>query len=118
MRHIATAVAAAIALAAALLFVQTPAHAGGDSWTGPDKAAHFAGGAALGAFGTLASERKSVGYGLGCLAGLAKEISDRKRTGFSARDWGVTCAGALLGAQMGGYLVQATRRGVVMSKEF
>lgn len=117
MRKIAAAVAAAIALAAAL-FVQTPAQAGDDRWTGPDKKLHLAGGAVLGGFGTLASERKDVGFGLGCLAGLAKEISDRGRTGFSARDWGVTCAGALLGAQLGEYFIEVRRRGVALNKAF
>jgi len=111
LRNITTA----IVLAAAL---QTSALAGGDSWTGPDKVMHLAGGAVLGGFGTLASERKDVGFGLGCLAGLAKEIGDRGRTGFSARDWGVTCAGALLGAWAGGYLIEVRRHGVALSRAF
>lgn len=111
MRNITTA----MVLAAAW---QTSALAGGDSWTGPDKVMHLAGGAVLGGFGTLATERKDLGTGLGCLAGLAKEVADRNRTGFSARDWAVTCAGAWLGAQVGGYLVQVQRRGVAVSKAF
>jgi putative lipoprotein len=108
MRKLATALALAAALSAQA-----------DEWTGPDKVKHFGGGALLGTAGTLVTESKALGFGVGCLTGLAKEVTDsRGGTGFSAKDLTVTCAGALLGAYFGGWLVNVTRNSVSVSKAF
>jgi hypothetical protein len=89
-----------------------------DKWTGPDKKLHLAGGFVLGGGVTLMTENKHAGFGAGCLAGLAKEIADRKSTGFSVKDWAVTCGGAWLGAQVGDYLVSVTRNSIRVSRSF
>jgi uncharacterized protein YfiM (DUF2279 family) len=108
MRKIATAIALAAALSA---------HA--DEWTTPDKPKHFGGGLLLGTVGTLVTESKALGFGVGCLTGLAKEVTDHGgATCFSAKDLTVTCAGALLGAYVGGWLVNVTRNRVSVSKAF
>jgi uncharacterized protein YfiM (DUF2279 family) len=89
-----------------------------DKWIASDKFMHFGGGAVLGGFGTVITENKHAGFGIGCLAGLAKEISDRRGTGFSMKDWAVTCGGAWLGAQLGDYLVRVTRNSIQVSRSF
>jgi uncharacterized protein YfiM (DUF2279 family) len=103
-------------IAALTIALAAPANA--DKWTGPDKTLHFGGGFVLGGFGTLVTEDKRKGFGLGCVAGLAKEIADRKGSGFSVKDWAVTCGGAWLGAQVGEYLVQVTRNSIRVSRSF
>jgi putative lipoprotein len=92
---------------------------GQDKWTGPDKVKHFTGGLLLGTVGTLVTESKGHGLGVGCLTGLAKEVTDsRGGTGFSVKDLTVTCAGAWLGAQLGGWLVHVTRNSIRVSRSF
>lgn len=99
---VALLVAALMALGASAAFAQ-------DTWGGPDKQGHLIGGALLGYGVTVVSQRRAWGFGAGCLAGLAKELYDRGRTGFSAKDLTVTCAGALVGSLAGGWVIAATR---------
>jgi putative lipoprotein len=105
--------AIAIALAAAL-------SAQADEWTGPDKVQHAVMGTAIGAVTTAATESKALGFGAGCLAGLAKELSDGRTggTGFSAKDLTVTCAGALVGIFLGEWMLSVQRNRVSVSKAF
>ena len=86
-----------------------------DSWTGRDKQMHAIAGAAVALPVTLATG--STGYGLaaGCAVGVAKELADKYRPGHVAsyRDAVVTCAGAAIGAAIGGVIVAPTERGGV-----
>jgi putative lipoprotein len=93
---------------------------GQDKWSGYDKKQHLAMGLVIGTVGTAAAESKALGFGAGCLAGLAKELLDNRSggTGFSAKDLTVTCAGALLGTVVGGWLIEAGRREIRASRSF
>ena len=80
---------------------------GPDSWTSPDKAAHFVASAPLGAVGaSFAGPSASLGtrllYGtlIGSLPGLAKELADGRNAkgDASVRDMVFNIAGAALGA--------------------
>lgn len=85
-----------------------------DSWTGRDKQMHFAAGAAIALPVTLATG--STGYGLaaGCGVGVLKEVADKRRPGHvaSSKDAIVTCAGAAVGAYLGGVIVAPADRGI------
>jgi VanZ family protein len=101
LRHVALAAAIAAAFAAPDARAQT------DGWTSPDKALHFGLSAPFGAFAaTLApkdagtGQRMLYGAALGALPGLAKELSDARRSGAdaSARDMAFNVLGAAVGA--------------------
>ena len=102
------------ALGAFLLALAAAAHA--DSWTGRDKQMHLAAGAAIAMPVTLATG--STGYGLaaGCGVGVLKEVADTQRAGPtpSVKDAIVTCAGAAIGAQLGGFFIAPRRDGVTI----
>ena len=103
------------ALGALLIALAAAAHA--DSWTGRDKQMHLAAGAAIALPVTLATG--STGYGLaaGCGVGVLKEVADTQRAGHtpSVKDTIVTCAGALVGSQLGGLIVVPRRDGVTVA---
>lgn len=80
-----------------------------DTWTGPDKPAHFFGGALIGGAVTAGTGKPLYGLAAGCGAGALKEFADRSTTGFSSKDLVVTCLGAGLGAYGVNWLI--TRQG-------
>lgn len=89
-------------ITAALLLAATAAHA--DDWHGADKALHLRAGTAIALAGTTLTGSPLLGMGLGCGAGLAKEMADmrhRETHDVSAKDAVVTCLGASLGAATG-----------------
>jgi uncharacterized protein YfiM (DUF2279 family) len=82
----------------------TPIFAHADSWTGPDKTLHFAGGAVVGAAVTLATDKPLYGIAAGAAVGLAKELYDsqhRDKHTPSSKDFAVTVAGAVVGSYSG-----------------
>lgn len=85
-----------------------------DSWTGRDKQMHFAAGAAVALPVTLITRDVSHGIVAGCAVGVAKELADKYRPSHVAsyRDAIVTCAGAAVGAYLGGVIVAPADRGV------
>lgn len=100
-----------------LIAVATAANA--DQWTGQDKTIHLAAGAATGALVTGFTKREGLGIAAGCGLGALKEIYDsgHKRTHTpSAKDFGVTCAGAFLGSALTGFTLR--RNGFTLSRSF
>ena len=88
-----------------------------DSWTGQDKAKHLAVGAVIGAAGTLVFKKPEYGFLAGTVAGLGKELYDRKGHGTcSAQDFAVTALGAAAGAYGTAWIV--TPRFVGVSVRF
>lgn len=85
-----------------------------DSWTGRDKQMHAIAGAAIALPVTLITRDVSHGIVAGCAVGVAKELADKYRPGHVAsyRDAIVTCAGAAIGAALGGVIVAPAERGV------
>jgi len=89
-------------LAALVFAVSSSAYA--DSWTGPDKTLHFAGGAVIGAAVTMYTDKPIYGIAAGAAVGLAKELYDarnRDKHTPSAKDFAVTVAGAVVGSYTG-----------------
>ena len=108
-----TRIGAAIG-ASLILALSACTDAQADSWTGRDKQMHFAAGAAVALPVTLITRDVSHGIVAGCAVGVAKEIADKYRPGHVAsyRDAVVTCAGAAVGAALGGVIVAPAERGV------
>ena len=100
--------------ASLMLALSACSDAQADSCTGRDRQMRLAAGAAIALPVTLATG--STGYGLaaGCGVGVAKELADRDAAGHVAsyRDAVVTCAGAAVGAYLGGVIVAPADRGV------
>lgn len=92
--------ALALAVAAACLLGNAQARCiTNDSWTGPDKAKHFAVGAALGSAGVLAFNKPRQAFIFAASVGLAKELYDSRGNGTcSAQDFAMTALGAAAGA--------------------
>ncbi|MEQ1685458.1 MAG: hypothetical protein ABL916_17580 [Burkholderiaceae bacterium] len=91
---------ASLALALAALLAVPSVHAQ-DNWIAPDKALHLAMGTGIAGAGTFVFDDARVGFALGCSAGVAKELYDRRRPDihtFSWKDLAVTCLGAGMGA--------------------
>lgn len=90
------------ALFSALILSAVSAHAGcvsSDKWTGPDKAKHFAVGAAIGSGGVLMFNKPREAFWAGVIVGAAKEAYDSRGHGTcSAQDFAVTALGAAAGA--------------------
>lgn len=91
-----------------------------DRWFAPDKALHFAAGAALGAggyaLGSMAFDsrdrRVAVGLSIGIGAGAAKELRDRSSGGSTAswRDLAWTAGGAGVGVTTAWLIDRARHR--------
>lgn len=103
--------------AALILALSAVADVHADSWTGRDKQMHLAAGAAVALPVTLATGSTWHGLAAGCGVGVAKELADMRRPGHVAsyRDAVVTCAGAALGAQLGGLVIVPRRDGVAVA---
>lgn len=103
--------------AALILALSAVSDARADSWTGADKGLHLAAGAAIALPVTLATSSTTFGAATGCGVGVLKELADKRRPGHvaSAKDAVVTCAGALVGAQLGGLFVVPRRDGVTVA---
>lgn len=103
--------------AALILALSAVADAQADSWTGRDKQMHIAAGAAIAMPVTLATGHAGYGLAAGCAAGIAKEAADTQRAGHVAswKDAVVTCAGAAIGAQLGGLFIAPRRDGVTVA---
>ena len=103
--------------ASLMLALSACSDAQADSWTGRDKQMHLAAGAAIALPVTLITRDVQHGIVAGCAVGVAKEIADRYRPGHvpSYRDAVVTCAGAAIGAAIGGVIVAPADRGVYIS---
>jgi len=86
-----------------------------DRWVGDDKVWHFGGSVFIGTLAYTAVESKPIAFGIAMGVGLLKEMSDRKTTGFSYKDLVWDAAGAYLGVQVGAWMMQAQRGGVVVS---
>lgn len=102
--------------AALILALSAVSDARADSWTGADKGLHLAAGALISAPVTLATSSTTFGAATGCGVGVLKELADRYRPGHvaSAKDAIVTCAGAVVGAQLGGFFIAPRRDGVTI----
>ena len=84
-----------------------------DSWRGPDKVAHFYGGAAIGAAVTMATDKPVYGFLAGSSVALAKELIDSKGRGnCSFQDFAVTALGAAAGAYGTAWLILPKKDGV------
>lgn len=78
-----------------------------ESWTGEDKALHFAGSATLATVVTVVSASPQVGFWSAVAVGVTKELIDRRRPGGDAslRDLAADVAGAYLGSQAGRWML-------------
>jgi uncharacterized protein YfiM (DUF2279 family) len=113
--HMLKALAMAVGVGSAIMvlgflagLIAGQAHAGpADSWTGPDKALHFAGGAAVASAVTAATGNERTGLLAGVGLGVAKELADAaSRHGTpSWRDAIVTALGAYVGTKTTGLLI-------------
>jgi putative lipoprotein len=96
-------------LAAALIVCAAAAQpAQADSFTTPDKAAHLAGSAMLGAVATIITDNDQAAFALALAPGFAKEVYDSRRggTGFSWRDLAADALGAYIGVKFGGLIIR------------
>ena len=71
-----------------------------DAWTGPDKAKHFGGGAAIASAVVLATGSKTQAIVTAAVIAGLKEAADRRRANHacSFQDFAVTVAGGVAGA--------------------
>ena len=82
-----------------------------------DKQKHFAVGAGIAALATVISQDRAAGVGAAVVAGIAKELYDRRHGGrFSTADVLWTVAGGVAGAYIGGLII--TPRSVSYSWAF
>lgn len=91
---------ASLALVLAASLAVPSAHAQ-DKWIAPDKFLHLAMGTAIAGGSTFVFDDARIGFALGCSAGVAKEIYDRRHPAihtFSMKDLAVTCLGAGMGS--------------------
>lgn len=94
---------ACVSVAAVAVIVATEPAQAQDQWTGPDKAKHVAGSAALGAVAGVAVTDKQTAFALAMVPGVAKEVHDATRPGGSGWSWKDLAADAL-GAAVGVYV--------------
>ncbi|MEN9885579.1 MAG: putative periplasmic lipoprotein [Pseudomonadota bacterium] len=104
-------------IAAAAVLLAGAVHA--DSFTGPDKAKHLAGSAAIAAAVTLATESERAGFWASVAIGAAKEIADSRspRHTASLKDLAADVAGAYIGSKAGAYIV-IRRNQITVTKVF
>ena len=82
-----------------------------------DKQKHFAVGAGLAALATVIAKDRAVGIGAAVVAGVAKELYDRRHGGrFSTADVVWTVAGGVAGAYVGGLII--TPRSITYNMAF
>ena len=82
-----------------------------------DKQKHFAVGAGIAALATVIAQDRAVGVGAAVVAGVAKELYDRKHGGrFSTADVLWTVGGGVAGAYVGGLII--TPRSISYSWKF
>lgn len=101
---------------AALCFMLPAQPAQADSWTGPDKAWHFAGSAGLATLLSVSTEDSNLAFWSTVAVGAAKEVADHywTRGDPSVRDLVADMAGAYVGAQTGRWFLTRNAHSVTI----